>query len=252
MHEYSFDAGLRDTALCGNAFDFTITANGNNPAGTAYQWQDGTQGTSLHIDHAGRYWVTMSLNGCSDIDTVTIASKAVPHFSLGPDQEFCTGDQVQLTCPFNADSYSWQDGSTGRSITVQQAGTYAVTALLDGCEGGDTLTLTEKDCRCKPLVPNAFSPNADGLNDVFHIYLGCGDVPVKYRISIYNRWGARVFSSYKPDQSWDGSVNGLPADAGTYFYTIDYEDAKEMCCWCVKYKLCECSPGNGTAFAFPF
>lgn len=227
VHSYSFDAGLRDTALCGTAFDFNIEANNsNNPAGTAYQWQDGTAGTTLHIDRPGRYWVRMSLNGCSDTDTVTIASKTVPQFSLGPDQELCTGDQLVLTCPFNADSYSWQDGGHGRNYTVQQAGTYIVTALLDGCEGSDTITISEQDCRCKLLVPNAFSPNADGLNDLFSIYLGCGDVPVKYRISIYNRWGARVFNSYKPDQSWDGSVNGQPADAGTYFYTIDYEDRK--------------------------
>jgi gliding motility-associated-like protein len=70
-------------------------------------------------------------------------------------------------------------------------------------------------------VPNAFSPNNDGLNDKFGPVLN--NWPQNYAMRIFNRWGQMVYVSYKETQPWDGSYNGLPADVGTYYYTIDGE-----------------------------
>ena len=66
--------------------------------------------------------------------------------------------------------------------------------------------------------PTGFSPNGDGLNDVYHL------VGLKYRnlvdFRIYNRWGQQVFYTANFKDGWDGTFNGVPQDVGTYFYTV--------------------------------
>lgn len=68
-------------------------------------------------------------------------------------------------------------------------------------------------------VPNAFSPNNDGLNDKFGPVIN--NWPQGYVMHIFNRWGQMVYVTYKEAQLWDGTYNGQPADVGTYYYTID-------------------------------
>ncbi len=75
------------------------------------------------------------------------------------------------------------------------------------------------DFDTKEFIPTAFTPNGDGLNDVFRI----GNI--KYDrlddFSIYNRWGQLVYhNTYDPTQGWDGTFNGVKQDMGTYFYNI--------------------------------
>jgi gliding motility-associated-like protein len=75
------------------------------------------------------------------------------------------------------------------------------------------------------LVPTAFSPNADGLNDVFKPYLGfiqrnSNNPNVKYAFSIYNRWGQRVFETSNPDQGWNGKYLETYCPAGVYVYQV--------------------------------
>lgn len=67
-------------------------------------------------------------------------------------------------------------------------------------------------------VPNAFTPNEDGLNDSFGA-LGYG---VKdYHLVIYNRWGQLIFESNRQDYQWDGTYHGYKAPIGSYVYSID-------------------------------
>lgn len=68
------------------------------------------------------------------------------------------------------------------------------------------------------VFPNAFTPNNDGLNDVFRIE-GKGNNQYKgYTMRVYNRWGQCVFTTLDPNQGWDGSQNGIPCDVGVYIY----------------------------------
>ncbi len=67
-------------------------------------------------------------------------------------------------------------------------------------------------------VPNAFTPNGDGLNDIFNIQT---DLLISYSISIYNRWGELVFASWDIGKGWDGNVGGNPQEMGTYMYFIE-------------------------------
>ncbi len=71
-------------------------------------------------------------------------------------------------------------------------------------------------------LPNAFSPNGDGLNDVFIPVISNGKGYIPLDFSIYNRWGQRIFYSVNPELGWNGTYNDKPADMGTYYYYIRY------------------------------
>lgn len=71
----------------------------------------------------------------------------------------------------------------------------------------------------KVWFPSAFTPNQDGLNDVWGARVS-GPVPSEYGLKVYNRWGQIVFVSFKSSDSWDGTIDGQPADQGTYFYHL--------------------------------
>ncbi len=62
-----------------------------------------------------------------------------------------------------------------------------------------------------------FSPNGDGLNDVFNPFFKCGSLDLQYHISIFNRWGQRVYYGHNMNDTWDGTFHGKTVDAGTYF-----------------------------------
>jgi gliding motility-associated-like protein len=70
------------------------------------------------------------------------------------------------------------------------------------------------------MIPNAFSPNGDGINDVFRI-VNITNHQIK-ELSIYNRYGQRVFYGHHPESGWDGTLKGKPCDVGIYYYLLRY------------------------------
>ncbi len=88
-----------------------------------------------------------------------------------------------------------------------------------GCKNKDSVFIDTKPC-CDLNIPNAFSPNADGLNDIFRLHTIAQQSINEF--AIYNRFGERVFISYKQEEGWDGMHKGKPADAGVYHYYLKY------------------------------
>ena len=76
------------------------------------------------------------------------------------------------------------------------------------------------------IIPSVFSPNGDGRNDKFRVKPSHDGVRV-IDLSVYNRWGERVFKTNQISEGWDGSYKGKPADIDTYFYLITYEIGKK-------------------------
>jgi len=70
------------------------------------------------------------------------------------------------------------------------------------------------------VIPNAFTPNGDGLNDLFKLALSLACPVSEYKLQIYNRWGQMLFVSYRLEDGWDGTINGQPADVGSYYYQL--------------------------------
>jgi len=76
---------------------------------------------------------------------------------------------------------------------------------------------TDCDFDCKPFIPNAFTPNNDGVNDVYAIQGGIGP----FSLQIYNRWGQMVFQSDDYKNTWDGTFRGAPLAEGVYSYVLE-------------------------------
>ena len=170
----------------------------------------------------GTYTVQIrNADGCGKNITITLPDPIpLPVIALPSDTTLCDGMPIDLgVTEQEGVTYLWNTGATGCCITANMAGVYTLQAFnLCGMQE-EQVKLDYVLCDYCLFVPNAFSPNGDGHNDVFKIIQTC---PLsKYKIQIYNRWGQMLFVSYRIDDSWDGTSSGNTLDMGTYFYNIE-------------------------------
>ncbi len=154
---------------------------------------------------------------------LTPAVVQVAHF----DTTICKGNTVEIDVQNLIDqpdnvlpSYEWNDGYTGPKRVLYQAGNFQV-YVHNEC-GTDTVYIAihyDIDCPEIFYIPNAFSPNGDGINDRFRI---TDENITVVRFQIYNRWGGLVFSSSDARNGWDGKTNNEPQPIGVYLYLLDY------------------------------
>ena len=110
-------------------------------------------------------------------------------------------------------------------ITPSQTRTYALEMIYPNCVAIDTLLITVIDpsqVECgKVPIPNTFTPNGDGLNDIFFI---SNPFTLEELLSfeIFDRWGNQMFSTMGKTEGWDGSYQGQPVEPGPYLYRIRY------------------------------
>ncbi len=215
----NFDIALgADTAICpGGSLVLDATV-----AGASYKWQDNSIDPTFNVDQAGTYKVTVTLEGCVSSDTVLV-SVLDPYLQI-PQQDtlICDDDFIVINAVANpVSTYQWNNGSSEEQLKINEAGTYIVTATNACGTFVDTMVLAVQNCDCKTFIPNAFSPNQDGNNDVFSVNTGC-EVD-NFSLSIYNRFGQRIFQSSDAAKGWDGNHNGTPVDVGAYFYYIKFK-----------------------------
>jgi gliding motility-associated-like protein len=164
--------------------------------------------------------------GCDSFARLTLTIKApLPlEITVSTEDQFCIGDTVTLT-GHGAVHYFWNyfdyDLGSGASKNVRLiylSNTYSLTGIdTNNCKGEKDITLQAKAC-CDIMVPNAFSPNNDGRNDGFGIK-AAGNLRA-YKMRVYDRLGQMIFVSFNTNTLWDGTINGKPANPGTYFYLI--------------------------------
>jgi gliding motility-associated-like protein len=135
----------------------------------------------------------------------------------------------------NADSYLWQfdaySQSTAEDTTyrfpLERADTYYVELIASnqyGCIDSTTRQVTVQE-DIDIYIPNCFTPDYDGINDVWEIQ-GRGFQGLGFELLIFNRWGDVIFESIDPFQAWTGDVNGgeIFAPDGLYFYRLKIRD----------------------------
>ncbi len=207
-----------DTSLCAGD---QLLLNVTNP-GAVYQWQDGSSNATYTIQSPGIYSVKVSLGGCDTSGTIKVDYLQKPDPPFAGDTTVCITQQLLLNAFSQGASYLWQDGSTQPDYTVTQAGNYSV-HLSNVCGSADaSLAVKYDNCNCNFYVPNAFTPNHDGINDVFRARYSC--LFDHFDMKIFNRWGQLVFHSANAGNGWDGTLNGLPQVEGGYIWMISYHD----------------------------
>ncbi|MDR9488467.1 gliding motility-associated C-terminal domain-containing protein, partial [Salibacter sp.] len=189
------------------------------------QWFDGKSDKERTLFAPGEYPLTAT-NECGQItDTIILYAEEDPKPQLGADTVICEGEEVRIqTKPtFTNHTFDWNTGQETQTITAKESGLYRVTVTSKrGCEGSDEIEIA--DCPINIFIPNAFTPNGDGLNDKFEVQgIGITD----YHILIFDRWGNLVFESNDINRSWNGLQNnsGEKVNQGTYNYKLQYRSA---------------------------
>ncbi|MBP6391701.1 MAG: gliding motility-associated C-terminal domain-containing protein [Flavobacteriales bacterium] len=183
-------------------------------------WSDASTLYDLLVTGPGNYSVSASISGCAFTDAVTLSAAPAPGADLGPDISLCEGERVVLSANSPLEVV-WSTGSTSEDIIVDTPGIYWV-AVDGGCAIAiDTILVLLAECGPYIHVPNAFTPDGDGINDLF--VPSVEGVLQNYALDIFDRWGERIFSSTVPNQTWDGTHGGSPVPDGVYSWTLTYK-----------------------------
>jgi|GEM_PF-705836 len=245
MPVHNFKVGPIDTSICLGQSAPMFVKNG-----FAYIWHEFEGGqfvpaTSLSCTdcanplatpkHTTTYKVEVSDSVfCFDTLTVTINVLPLPKVHiLNNDTIVKYGQPFQLLVN-GARTYNWQPVSSLNNpnisypiATPTEPTQYIVEGLnAQGCRSYDTVNVGI-DYRNRLFIPNAFSPNGDGKNDVFKVPNLTFERIMEFRV--FNRWGQEIFSTTDSKQGWDGTWKGTPQDMGTYTYLIrvGYPDGLE-------------------------
>jgi gliding motility-associated-like protein len=171
--------------------------------------------------------VLTNMYGCKDSAQVVINVYKKVVVNAGPDKVILVGDTALLngSVKGTAVNYSWLPNNTLNDLTVLEPNAFpvqeaiytlnAVSTVGCGNVSDDVKVRVYKDV----LMPNAFTPNKDGLNDVFHV------LPLEnYELTsftIYTRWGSKIFSTTNANIGWDGTMKGVAQTTGVYVYYLE-------------------------------
>ena len=122
-------------------------------------------------------------------------------------------------------TYHWNDLSTTGIKTITQSGLYTVLIQNPPCTAAtDSILITYLDCdNCDIAIPNAFTPNADGKNDVFKVLTNCNIT--NFSLKIFNRWGQQVFETNDINFGWDGYYHGILQPISVFVYYVQITKA---------------------------
>ncbi len=211
------------TTTCQNQ-PITLTASG----ATTYTWNNGATTQSIIVNSNGTYSVTGTTAACSNTAVTTVSVIAVAaSFSASPNIGTSPLNVALTNGSVGASTYSWNFGNGVTSIaqnpatTYQNAGTYTVTltATQGLCNEVYSQIIIVSEQLSTLIIPNIFTPNGDGVNEVFTI---TGTSIATYNCVIYDRWGLEMFESNQIATSWNGkNKSGNEAPDGIYYYIIN-------------------------------
>ena len=206
----------------------SVVLDATTAAATAYLWSNAATVPAITVSASGFYQVTVTVGGCTGRDTITIGSKpGLGSLSLPASLIVCDGDSAILDATtLGAATYLWSPTAATPTITVKTDGTYYVTVSNSCGLLTDSTVISVIDCNCRIYMPNAFTPNDDGINDLYGPEFKCAD-PKYMLMRIFNRWGEKVYETTDLYGQWDGRYKGTLQEPGVYVYYVEfvgYED----------------------------
>ena len=124
---------------------------------------------------------------------------------------------------FDETTFIWEDGIEDAQRQLTQTGIYAIDALVDCGSIPLVLEVLPQSCESDLFVPNVFSPNSDGLNDLFQPYFASRQNVRNFQMRIMDRWGNLLFYSKDPDTGWDGTNRNQKVPQGMYAWFISFD-----------------------------
>lgn len=195
-----------------------FTLSGEYSDVESFLWSTGENTPDIMVNAQGIYSLTVS-NDCGiDSAKTNIIEGYTPVIDLGDDFNIISGQEVLLDASALNATYLWQDNSVSPTYVVTEPGTYWV-IVTNTC--GNAFDQIHVGFELFILVPNAFSPNGDQVNDYLSI-LHNGISEDGFLFSLYDRWGELVFETKNIDFQWDGSFGKHKLQTGNYPYLIRY------------------------------
>lgn len=201
------------------------------PLATSWTYPDGT----IHHEDPVFQAISLSDNGyyvinVTDAMGFTSTDSVLIIINETPEIAFSGFDSLKVEAPFilsagqGMASYLWNTGQFTESISIENDGWYSVTVeSTGGCSKTDSVFMEFVKQTGSPCVflPNAFTPNQDGLNNVFAPVVAC---PVSdYKLRIFNRLGDLLFTSNDLNIGWDGKFHSALCPGNVYIYTVSFK-----------------------------
>jgi len=231
-------SAIGDTSICNGAQPVTLTASGN---AASYSWSpteglnDPASATPQFTPTASgtyTFTVTGTLGLCTLNENVTVnVFNGVSVNIIQSALELVHGEQtfIQATAGANAVSFAWTPPISLSSATVLSplitgdvigVTTYTLTATdADGCKSSDNIIVNIIPYCIK--VANAFTPNGDGINDLWTVYDNI-ECLKNVQVSIFNRYGAKVYENKNYQNNWNGTYKGKPVPDATYYAVLQF------------------------------
>jgi gliding motility-associated-like protein len=217
----------------------SLFASLNLPSGAAYTWSTTETTSAISVNSNGTYYVEVNYsNGCSTTDTVVVTQYGAPNanFSSSPSNSAFLGTATQFTdlstvSPGSITSWFWDfgdnDSTSSYSLlenpihTYAETGTYTVTLVVQTNNGCRDTIRYEYTIISELQIPNVFTPNGDGKNDLL-AFKNIEYFP-NTALTIYNRWGNKIYTSTDYRNDWNG---GGHSD-GVYYFILEGPQLKE-------------------------
>lgn len=224
---------LPDTLICyqDTTSSFSVSASNGKPP---YLWSlnngafnNITQFSNLMV---GIYTIEVKdSNNCSATKNIEVIGPYLPlEVSLKatdiPCYEDLTGKlDAEIKGGWQPLTFQWSHvNSLFTNLNKQSAGIYKITVKdKKGCVVSATDTIQQDYC-CNSYLPNSFTPNGDGLNDIFRAITPNKDIS-EFSLKVFNRWGQEVFSTKEIAKGWDGQIKGVDATMDNYFFLMYYK-----------------------------
>lgn len=188
------------------------------------------------FDDASDYTIKLQIMdayGCVDSVSTTIKIKPKPDCSFEYTDNI---DEIKGKLQFinntkGASEYFWDFGNSSTSILAapeiiySREDNYSILLVATNTEGCKDTAIRQYYYMPGLWMPDAFSPDNDGRNDVFKPVTQRTTLE-PYLLSVFDRWGQLIFSSSDPNFGWDGSYKGAPCPSGSYTYLLQYREAK--------------------------
>ena len=215
----------------------------------SYSWNFDPASIIYYTGLGGPYYIKYGLPGiytislitsnmyCSDTTKDTIQIMGYPDATISPiiytsgNTDVCEGDVVILQSQHKEQGwlYNWSpsnilDNPNVSAVKAIIPDTFVCISLQImnpfGCRSKDSVCIKADAC-CSLEIPTAFTPNGDGLNDIFRL-ITTNSIKL-HTFQVVNRFGQTVFETISVNKGWNGTFNGVPQDLGVYFYFVSYE-----------------------------
>lgn len=225
----------KDTTICFGA-SVKLESNSN---GDSYSWSGtGLDNATLLSPVAtpanlgvNIYTLSSTKNGCTKKAAVNVTVEPAAQVNAGANQSIISGQTIQLNATVSgANTYLWTSSPAGTTLsstsilnplaTPNATITYTLTATNAlGCKASADVTITVVTYCIK--VNDAFTPNGDGINDLWKVYESYNCLS-NVKANVFNRYGTKVYESKDYRNNWDGRYNGKSIPDGTYYAVIEF------------------------------